>query len=194
MLSKNFIQMRIDKDKTFQKKPSMNSFNLNANVNIKKRKTLSNMILSKSSRLFKKSQRLHFDDFIDLLSDKSAFSKNRSSTKKSNIDKNVEISLLSKSLHVTITFYAIISRLFSIFHRRFQNRQHFLNACTNSIRIDYNVYSKELMFCQNQTIKSRVSKIQKHKLNNIDQICERSFVSRYDILEFSFYENALSSR
>ena len=34
----------------------------------------------------------------------------------------------------------------------------------------------------------------KRESNDIDQICERSFVSRYDILEFSFYENALNNR
>ena len=66
-------------------------------MNIKKRKALSNVISSRSSRSFKKSRELHLENSIDLLSDESALLKNQSSIRKSNVDKNVEISILSKS-------------------------------------------------------------------------------------------------
>ena len=89
--------MRIDEEKISQEKLSTNSINLNANVNIKKRKAFLNVILSRSSRSSKKSRELHLEDFIDLLNDENAFSKDRSSTRKSNVDKNVEISILSES-------------------------------------------------------------------------------------------------
>ena len=45
-----------------------------------------------------------------------------------------------QSMTVTITFYEIVSRLVSILHWRFQNRQYLFDVCTSSFRIDYNVY------------------------------------------------------
>ena len=94
MSLQNSIQVRIDEDKTSQKKSSTNSFNLDANMNIKKRKTLSNVIFTEFLRLFKKSQRLHLENSIDLLSNENAFLKNQFSMKKLNADQNDEISLL----------------------------------------------------------------------------------------------------
>ena len=97
MLLQNSIQVRINEDKIFQKKSLTNSFNLDANVNIRKCKTLSNVIFAEFSRSFKKSRELHLDDFINLLNDESVFLKNQFSMKKSNADQNDKISILSKS-------------------------------------------------------------------------------------------------
>ena len=76
VLLQNSIQVRIDEDKIFQKKSSMNFFNLDTNVNIRKRKTFLNVIFAESSRSFKKSRELYLDDSINLLNDENAFLKN----------------------------------------------------------------------------------------------------------------------
>ena len=112
------------------------------------------------------------------------------------IDNRVNITLHKKYNYVTITFYVKVSRLDSIFRRRSFARRRFRNAYSNSIRVDYDVYSKVVLTCQSEAIEHRALKVWKHESNNndINQICEWNSISLYDILEFSFYENALSNR
>ena len=85
------------------------------------------------------------EDFIWFSTHKKFHSWKHESSKKENI--------------VTITFYAIISRLVSIFHRKLQSKRHFFDENTNSFRIDYDVYSQIVLTRRSQAIKHRALKI-----------------------------------
>ena len=80
-----------------------------------------------------------------------------------------EHEFLKKRNIVTITFYAIVSRLVSILHQRFQNRRHFFDVHTSSTRIDYNVYSIKCQFSSSQAIRRRVLKIALWRLESTSQ-------------------------